>query len=95
MSIFSTYILGVVITGSLFFALLYIKSFEIYMFNDIDKAKNEYKNSDKCGDAERILIDALDNNSIINFLVIAYSILSWIGFFLLLLNIITWLFTKN
>lgn len=92
MSAFSIYLLGAFVTGFLFLLLLYINSFESYMLKGIDKAKADFKNSDNCSDSERILVDGLDNNTVINFLIFLYTILSWVGLIFLIVEIIVWIF---
>ena len=94
MSIFSIYVLGGCISGIIFLLLTNIPSFFEYLCSDIDKTKNEIKNSEDYSDMEMALLNEIDNNSIIDFLNIIIALLSWVGLIFIIMHILSWLLRK-
>ena len=97
MNPFMIYLLGSCITGFLFMVFMYIPSFEKYMNDSIDEAKKEIKNKSDYSLQEITLLENIENESIINTFNVVTVLFSWVGLFVVVLNILTWIIklTKN
>jgi len=96
MSAFMWYILGAVLTGFIFTVLTqHVDSFYSLLCNNIDKSKNDLKNSGKLKDDERILLDGLSTDSIINYMSWFLTIISWFGLLFVIFYILLWIINPD
>lgn len=91
MNAFSIYILGAAISGLLFALLTQINSFYDYLCDSIDKSKEEMKKKEDYSLQEKALLDGLDYNTIINFLNIVVSVLSYGGILIIIIYVLSWI----
>lgn len=92
MNLFMVYLAGACLAGFIFSVCSnYIKSFYTFLFNSINDAKKELKNENELSDENRILLDYVDNNTIITAFLVFISILSWIGVIIDIIYILGWL----
>ena len=93
MNLFMVYLAGVCLSGFIFSVCTeHIKSFYTFLSDSIDNAKDDLIDEDKLSDENRILLDNINNDTIITSLLVCISILSWIGIIIDLIYILGWLF---
>ena len=94
MNLFILYLFGMCLAGFIFSACYnHVDSFYAFISNSINDAKNDLKNKNELSDENRILLDNVNNDTIIKSLLICISILSWIGVIIDLIYILGWLFS--
>lgn len=94
MNVFMIYLAGACLAGFIFsICSNYIKSFYTFLFNSINDAKKDFKNKNELSDDKRILLDYIDNNTIITALLVFITISSWVGIIIDLIYILGWLFS--
>ena len=96
MNLFMIYLAGACLAGFIFSVCTeHIDSFYTFLSNSIDDAKNDLKDENKLSDENRILLDNINNDTIITSLLVCISILSWIGVIIDLIYILGWLFSAS
>lgn len=87
------YLAGACLAGFIFeICYLYIDSFYKLLVRKIDNAKDELRKTDDLSDEYRILLDDIDNDTIIKSLEVIILILSWIGLIIDIIYILAWVF---
>lgn len=92
MNWFLGYLLGACLAGFIFEICCVLDSFYELIVREIDNAKNELRKTDNLSDEYRILLDSIDNNTIIKSLKVTIVLLSWIGIIIDIIYILTWFF---
>ena len=92
MNWFLGYLLGACLTGFIFEICYVLDSFHELIDREIDNAKDELRKTDNLSDEYRILLDSIDNDTIIKSLKATIILLSWIGIIIDIIYIITWFF---
>lgn len=92
MNWFLGYLLGACLAGFIFEICYALDSFYELIVREIDNAKNELRKTDNLSDEYRILLDSIDNDTIIKSLKATIILLSWIGIIIDIIYIITWVF---
>ena len=92
MNWFLGYLLGACLAGFIFEICCVLDSFYELIVREIDNAKEELRKTDNLSDEYRILLDSIDNNTIIKSLKATIILLSWIGIIIDIIYIITWVF---
>jgi len=92
MNLFMSYLAGACLAGFIFaICFNYIKSFYTFLFNSINDAKKDLKNKNELSDDNRILLDYIDNNTVITAMLVFITILSWVGVIIDIIYILAWL----
>ena len=87
------YLAGACLAGFIFeICYVYIDSFYKLLVRKIDNAKDELRKTDDLSDEYRILLDDIDNDTIIKSLEVIILILSWIGLIIDIIYILAWVF---
>ena len=92
MNWFLGYLLGACLAGCIFEICCVLDSFHELIDREIDNAKDELRKTDNLSDEYRILLDSIDNDTIIKSLKCTIILLSWIGIIIDIIYIITWVF---
>jgi hypothetical protein len=87
------YLAGACLAGFIFeICYVYIDSFYKLLVRKIDNAKDELRKTDDLSDEYRILLDDIDNDTIIKSLEVIILLLSWIGLIVDIIYILAWVF---
>jgi hypothetical protein len=87
------YLAGACLAGFIFeICYVYIDSFYKLLVRKIDNAKDELRKTDDLSDEYRILLDDIDNETIIKSLEVIILLLSWIGLIVDIIYILAWVF---
>ena len=89
------YLLGACLAGFIFEICYVLDSFHELIDREIDNAKDELRKTDNLSDEYRILLDSIDNNTIIKSLKATIILLSWIGLIIDIIYILTWFFDNT
>lgn len=90
------YLAGACLAGFIFeICYVYVDSFYELIVREINNAKDELRKTGDLTDEYRVLLDSIDNDSIIKSLEVVILLLSWIGLIIVLIYILTWIFNKN
>lgn len=93
MNWFLWYLAGTCLAGFIFeICYVYITSFYKFLVREIDNAKDELRKTGNLSDEYRVLLDSIDNDTVIKSLEIIILLLSWIGLFIDIIYILAWLF---
>ena len=89
MNWFLGYLAGSCLAGFIFeICYVYINSFYKLLVREIDNAKDELRKTGNLSDEYRVLLESIDNDSIIKSLEVIILLLSWVG---LIIDIV-WVF---
>ena len=87
------YLAGACLAGFIFeICYVYIDSFYKLLVRKIDNAKDELRKTDDLSDEYRILLDDIDNDTIIKSLEVIILLLSWVGLIIDIIYILSWVF---
>lgn len=87
------YLAGACLAGFIFeICYVYIDSFYKLLVRKIDNAKDELRKTDDLSDEYRILLDDIDNDTIIKSLEVIILLLSWVGLIIDIIYILAWVF---
>lgn len=87
------YLAGACLAGFIFeICYVYIDSFYKLLVRKIDNAKDELRKTDDLSDEYRILLDDIDNDTIIKSLEFIILLLSWVGLIIDIIYILAWVF---
>lgn len=87
------YLAGAWLAGFIFeICYVYVDSFYKLLVREIDNAKDELRKTSDLSDEDRVLLDNIDNDTIIKTLEVIISLLSWVGLIGLIIDILTCVF---
>ena len=90
------YLAGACLAGFIFeICYVYIDSFYKLLVREIDNAKDELRKTGDLTDEYRVLLDSIDNDSIIKSLEVIILLLSWVGLIIDIVYILNWIFDNT
>ena len=96
MNWFLGYLLGACLAGFIFeICYVYVDSFYKFLVCEINNAKDELRKTDNLSDEYRVLLDSIDNDTIIKSLKATIILLSWIGIIIDIIYILTLFFDNT
>lgn len=96
MNWFLGYLAGACLAGFIFeICYVYIDSFYKLLVREIDNAKDELRKTGNLSDEYRVLLESIDNDSIIKSLEVIILLLSWVGLIIDIVYILNWIFSDT
>ena len=95
MNILILYLLGLGVTGLAYNLSLKNDAFYTFFEKNINEAKSTMLNKGDLSDGERVLLEGMDANKIMNYYIGFVSIFSWLGLIPFVADILIWVFNKN
>ncbi len=96
MNWFLGYLAGACLAGFIFkICYVCIDSFYKFLIREIDNTKDELRKTRNLSDEYRVLLDSIDNDTVIKSLEIIILLLSWIGLIIDIIYILTWIFDNT
>ena len=96
MNWFLGYLAGACLAGFIFeICYVYIDSFYKLLVREIDNAKDELRKTGNLSDEYRVLLESIDNDSIIKSLEVIILLLSWVGLIIDIVYILNCIFDNT